>query len=107
MLFCAVLWHAVALATPVLDPHAAAGWLHSAMHVQNVDHHHHDGVVHYDDSRGKVRHAHAEHDLNPAGLLLDGWAHATPARAVVELATLVSGYPSPDLEGLFRPPQLT
>ena len=108
VLFCTVLWQAIALAAPVLDSDVATSWLHSALHAQYVDHHHHhDGAVHLDDSNGKFVHTHAEHDLNSAGLLLDPWTQATPVRSLLESALLFIGCPSPSLDGLYRPPRLT
>lgn len=107
-LLLAIFCQTLTMFSPLAVAERAVELEHIALHSQEASHHHHDDeghAVHMDESDGAVQHLHVDAGLHTAGLLSTGWASVATARPLSPTETVKSLAPSPDLEGLLRPPR--
>lgn len=110
LLIFSVFWQAGALTTGALaaqahtDESGYAG--HTVLHWQDSDHHHHnDGSLHADDSRGSTEHMQAESVSNAPGLLAADVPALYSLRSSAPVAPGEPCFSSPCIDGLLRPPK--
>ncbi len=105
MLF-AMFWQSVALARVGSSVNALADQEHTALHWQEVSHHHlEDGSLQLDDSKESVQHVLSDH-LSATAVLMLPAAHDFPSLGSAAPGDLhETRVPSPTLDGLLRPPR--
>ena len=105
-LLIAMLWQSLLALSPAVAAERADDFGHLTMHAQSADHHHHeDQTVHQEDSGGAFQHHHADGGLNQAGMLALGWPHLVTFKPLSPAEAAFARVPTPDLEGLLRPPR--
>jgi hypothetical protein len=102
----AILWQSLCVLSPLSAVERAEEFGHLAMHAQSTDHHHHeDRSVHQEDSGDTSQHLHVDGGLNQTGLLVMGWPNLVTLKPLSPAEVASARVPSPDLEGLLRPPR--
>ena len=106
VLLLALLWQSLNVLSPLSVAERSEDFGHLTMHAQSADHHHHeDHAVHQEESGGASEHHHVDGGLNQAGLLALGWPHTVTSKPLSPAEAAFARVPSPDLEGLLRPPR--
>ena len=105
-LLVAMLWQSLCVLSPLSVAQRAEDFGHLTMHAQLMDHHHHeDHAVHRDHSGVASQHQHVDGGVNQAGWLPMGWSNLVTLKPLFPAGVVVARVPSPDLEGLLRPPR--
>lgn len=106
VLLFAMLWQTVALARAGSTVNALVDLEHTALHWQEVGHHHQeDGSYRLDDSPESVQHVITDH-VSASAALLVSMSHDFPrAGSAVPGGRQKASMPDPDPEGLLRPPR--
>jgi hypothetical protein len=106
VLILALVLQSVSAVVPSRICDHAHDWEHSALHIQNVSHHHHDAdSVHIDDSNVSI--GHLLEDLGGfSALLAHGWTSPPGREGSFRHAHDMRLGPQPPPDGLLRPPRL-
>ena len=102
-----MLWQSMAMAHVGAVFPSAAEWVHSVLHWEAVNHHHHeDGSWHVDDSAESTHHMMCDHLSNPVALPQSVVRTQVQGAQMIALSVVRLGLPSPHLESPLRPPRL-
>ena len=105
MLF-AMLWQSVALARVGSTVNALADQEHTALHWQEVSHHHpEDGSLQMDDSKESVQHVLSDHVSATTALMVTTPHDFASLGSAAPADLHGTRVPNPTLDGLLRPPR--
>ena len=110
ILLLAMFWQALSLLCPTSIAAKSMEYEHAALHLHSADHHHHhdDGSLHLQAADSSATpHLHADSGIHTPGLPPGSAAQALVASLTGPGAVPAAGIPSPDLDGLLRPPRRT
>jgi hypothetical protein len=106
-LLFAMLWQSLALARVGSTVNVLADMEHAALHWGEESHHHHDdGSYHLDDSNESAQHVFTDQVSATAALFAAMPRIVSHARAAAPAGGQEQVPPSPDIDGLLRPPRL-